>query len=96
MPQDGALEKPADASWRRPGQRAGEIESASPGLANLLRASARRHAGTMSKRSLHTITETRDWSRILLSFSVGIAVIILAAQGDLTAAVVTAAGALIR
>lgn len=50
----------------------------------------------MSKRSLHSITETRDWSRILLSAAVGIAVIILAAHGDLSAAVLTAAGALLR
>ena len=50
----------------------------------------------MSKPPLHNITETRDWSRILLSLGIGIAVIILAAQGDLTAAVVAAAGTLIR
>lgn len=48
----------------------------------------------MSKRSLHTITETRDWSRILLSAALGIAII--TAQGDLSAAVIAAAGALVR
>lgn len=67
-----------------------------PRPANLLRAPRRRHAGTMSKRSSHTITESRDWSRILLSFAVGVAVIILAARGDLSAAALTAAGTLLR
>lgn len=84
--------------WTRRGRPDGDGGTGRASLrpANLLPAATRRHAGTMSKRSLHTITETRDWSRILLSAAVGIAVIILAAQGDLTAAVLTAAGALVR
>jgi hypothetical protein len=44
----------------------------------------------------HHISETRDWSRILLSAGIGIAVVILAAQGELTAAGLAAAGALLR
>lgn len=67
-----------------------------PRPANLLGTRPPLHARPMSKRSLHTIAETRDWSRILLSLSVGIAVIILAAQGDLSAAVLAAAGAVLR
>lgn len=51
----------------------------------------------MSKRPpSHIVTETRDWARIVLATGTGIAIVILAAQGDLTAAVLAAAGALLR
>lgn len=51
----------------------------------------------MSKRNpLHTVTETRDWAKIVLAAGVSVAVILLAAQGDLSAAVVTAAAGLLR
>lgn len=44
----------------------------------------------------HTITETRDWARIVLAAGIGLATVILAARGDLSAAVVTAAASLLR
>lgn len=51
----------------------------------------------MSKRNPHhTVTETRDWARIVLAAGLGIATIVLAIQGDLSAAVVAAAASLLR
>lgn len=44
----------------------------------------------------HHIAETRDWSRMLLSMGIAIAIVIVAAQGELTIAVLTAMGALLR
>ena len=44
----------------------------------------------------HQIAETRDWARIVLAAGVGIALVILSLQGELSAAVVGAAAAIIR
>lgn len=46
----------------------------------------------MSRRNLdHTITETRDWSKVVLATGVGVSFIILALQGDITGAVLLSA-----
>ena len=49
-----------------------------------------------TRRPAHQITETRDWARIVLACGVGLALVIMAAHGDLSAAVVAGAAGLLR
>ncbi len=45
---------------------------------------------------MHSITETRDWAKILLAAGAAIALVILAAKGELSAAAIAAAGSFLR
>ena len=83
-------------TWSAP-EVSDPFDAARSSSANLLPGRRSAHAQLMSQRpSSHTITETRDWARIVLAAGIGLAVVILAAQGDLSAAVVTAAASLLR
>lgn len=44
----------------------------------------------------HNITETRDWAKILFAAGAAVALVILAAKGDLSAAALAAAGSFLR
>jgi hypothetical protein len=64
---------------------------------NLLPASPLRQACPMNQRPrMHSITETRDWAKILLAAGAAIALVILAAKGELSAAAIAAAGSFLR
>ena len=47
---------------------------------------------SMSKRpASHTITETRDWARIVLAAGFALAFVVLAVKGDITGSTLVAA-----
>jgi hypothetical protein len=46
----------------------------------------------MSRRNPnHIITETRDWAKVVLAAGVGVSLVVLSFQGDLSAAVLLSA-----